>query len=161
MTDILFQRFRERFPSINDYERITIYGAYERIYLDLIEAEFISSPLFDSKEKIKDLALKIFDVNFIYKFLRDGLDERVGIIFDPIILPKPKMSYESFRRNMNYSGHSIEITLPASHPMITISTGNRGAVDLIEKQRDNYYNFVVEVYEIFLGNAKKNEDKVD
>jgi hypothetical protein len=155
MTDILFQKLKERFPPVNDYERISIYGAYERIYLDLIDYAFIGMPYFDSQERIKNLALKTFDVNFISKFLKDGGEQRLSIIFEPVILNKTKMSYELFEYHENHSGHSMDVMLPSTHPIITISTGNRGHVDLLPKQRENYYNFVENVYRLFLENANK------
>ncbi len=155
MTEILFKKLRERFPPINDYERITVYEAYERVYLDLIESAFMKDKQFNSPEKIKNLAQRIFDVNFVYIPLNNGGEKRWTVIFEPIILDKGKMSEESFRYQENYSGHSIEVILPSSHPMITISTANRGAIDLFPKQRDNYYNFVEDVYKLFLQNANE------
>ena len=155
MTDILFQRLMERFPPIDDYERVSIYGAYERIYLDLIESAFMKSKQFNLSKKIKNLALRIFDVNFIYIPLSDGGEKRWSVIFEPIILDKEKMSDESFKYQGNHSEHSIEVILPSTHPVITISTGNRGAIDLLPKQRDNYYNFVENIYRLFLQNANE------
>ena len=65
------------------------------------------------------------------------------------------MSDESFKYQGNHSEHSIEVILPSTHPVITISTGNRGAIDLLPKQRDNYYNFVENIYRLFLQNANE------
>lgn len=158
MTEILFQRFRGKFPAIGGQERITLYGAYERIYLNLMAREFLETPYFDSHEKIKDLASKTFDVNFISKFLNDGGQRRLAIIFVPIILPKSQGGTEELMRyNDNYSEHSIDIDLPTNHPMITISTGNRGRTDLLDRQRDIYYNFVEGIYGLFLENARSQK----
>ncbi len=152
MTEILFQRLKKKFPPINDYERITIYEAYERIYLDLIEKEFSQGRYFNPKKEIKDLALEIFDTYFISKSLCDGGQERLAIIF----LEKfpSKISYKQFMYNTWYSGHSFDISLPASHPVITISTGNRGRTDLLDRQRDLYYNFVEGIYNLFMEKIK-------
>ncbi|MEX2017564.1 MAG: hypothetical protein WD876_03765 [Candidatus Pacearchaeota archaeon] len=150
MTDVLFQRFRKRFPPINDYERISTYGADERIYLDLITLEFTKGKYINPQEEIKGLAQKVFDVNFIWKNLNDGGTKRLTLIFDP----GKQISEESFIYHENYSGHSIDINLPASHPEITISTGHRGKVVLLDRQRDKYFEFAEGVYNIFLDNAK-------
>ncbi len=151
MTDILFKRFRERFPPIGDRERITIYEAYERIYLDLIEREFVEAPQFDSLDKIKDLASKTFDVNFYWGYSHYNMSHNVPtIIFDPKCGTKKLMEYDDW-----YSCHSIEVDIPSFHLVITISTGNRGRADLIEKQRDKYFEFVEGVYKLFLENARQ------
>ncbi len=157
MTERLVQRFRERFPPINGYERVTIYEAYERIYLDLIEQDFMPLRHFNPHREIKDLALKTFDVSFICKFLDNGGWNRLAIIFSEEILPKGKMSYELFRYNLWYDGHGIEVSLPATHPIITVSTGNRGRTDLLDRQRDLYYNFVEGIYNIFLEKVKSSK----
>jgi hypothetical protein len=154
MTSILFERFKKRFPPINEYERIRVYENFERIYLDLIKEEFLSAHYINPKEEIEELAKKIFDVNFACRSLSDGGDSRLAIIFDPIILPKGKMNEEDFMYHSWYDGHSIEISLPARHPMVTISTGNRGRTDLLNRQRDLYYNFTEEVYNLFLKKAR-------
>lgn len=157
MTEILFQRFRKRFPPIGGQERITIYEAFERIHLNLLEPEFANATFFTSQEKINSLAKRTFDVNFKWGYTH--YSERLKIptiIFVPIILPKNQGGTEELMRYQdNYSEHSIEITLPANYPMITISTGNRGRTDLLDRQRDLYYNFVEGVYGLFLENARK------
>jgi len=158
MTDMLFQRFRKRFPAINGQERITIYEAYERIHLNLIAPEFVDAPFINPQEEIKDLASKVFDVNFCWGHTYYNSIKKVPtIIFSPKILSKNEGGTEELMRyNGAYSGHSIEITLPANHPMITISTGNRGRTNLLYRQRWKYYYFVDGVYSSFLANSRKH-----
>ncbi len=155
MTEILFQKFKERFPPIGDCERITIYEAFERIHLYLIDEAFVDAPSFASQEKINDLASKTFDVNFRWGHAYYSTLSKVPtIIFDPVILPKAEGgTYKLMEYNDYYSGHSIEIELPSYFPKIIISTGNRGRTDLLDRQRDLYYNFVEGVYNLFLENA--------
>ena len=157
MTDILFNRFRNRFPPLNGYEKITIYGAYERIYLDLIGREFMSAPFINPEDEIKTLASKVFDVNFEWGYsYYDAKTKNPEIIFNPAGLSKDKGGTEELMRYQdNYSGHTIEIKLPARNPEITISTGNRGKTLLLDEQRDKYFEFVEEIYKIFLESSRK------
>jgi len=152
MTVVLFEKFKQRFPPIKNHDRVSIYEAYERIYLSIIDRQFIGAPDFNSEQKIKDLASKTFDVNFVSKTFEEGHKNKLYLIFEPIIFSK--MSKKSFLYNSSYSGHSIDINLPSFWPEITISTGNRGRTNLSQKQRDKYYNFVEEIYNLFLENAK-------
>lgn len=161
MTFILCERFKQRFPPINEYKRISVYEDYERIYLNLIEKEFLSAPCINPKEEIEELAKKTFDVNFECKSLNDGGDSRLAILFFPIILPKGKMNEEEFKYHQWFDDHSIEISLPARYPDITISTGNRGRTDLLDRQRDLYYNFTEGVYNLFLEKARDNKNIQD
>ena len=152
MSDKLYKTLCETFPPIGSCKapRITLYppdsgGTWiERIYLNLIEKEFlkIEQPIVKSKE-IKELAGRIFeDIEFnffkhqeegnVISFIPDGID-----------------SY-----SQNYIGHYISVRDPLRYPIITISTGNRGSIRLYPRQRKKYFQFVKELYGLFLGKIK-------
>ncbi len=155
MTEKLYNMLMERFPPAKENYRIGVYEAWERIYLSLNEREFINAPPFDSKEKINDLAQKLFDVN--YEWGKTYYTEPIPtIIFAPKILSKREggtvamMKYGDY-----YSGHSIEIQIPCQRVEMTINTGNRGVTFLNPKQRKKYYDFVLGVHGLFIENANR------
>ena len=150
MTFLLTERLKKRFPDINGSQRVDIYENYERIYLNLIAREFLNSPYINPLEELEKLALETFDAHFICEPIDNKKDIGLRVSFLPKILPKSKMSQESFEYQSRYSEHTIEISLPANHPEITISTGNRGRGNLLDKQRDLYFKFIEGVYNIFL-----------
>jgi len=142
MTDILFKRLTERFPLEENMD-VSAYENFERIYLSLPDFRFKKYPLFDSYDRIKDLASKIFDVPFAYE--KRG-DTGPAIFFEPEL----KTDYQR-----NHVNHSIEVKLPAKYPIIIIDTGNRGCGFLLDNQRDNYFKFVEETFNLFLKNSNK------
>ena len=92
MTEKLYNMLMERFPPAKENYRIGVYEAWERIYLSLNEREFAEGPIFDSQEKINDLAQKLFDVN--YELGETYYTEPIPtIILEP---KKPKGSTYSF-----------------------------------------------------------------
>ncbi|MEA3229646.1 MAG: hypothetical protein U9P44_01915 [archaeon] len=145
MSEVLYKMFCEKFPPIGSVSRISVYPLdsggtlIERIYLNLLDESFIEveEPLTDS-DSIKKLAGKIFDdVEFdFYKHSEEG-----NIIF---FNPEGVDDY-----SQNYSGHYIAVREPLKIPVITISTGNRGAIKLNSRQRDKYFYFVCELYDMF------------
>jgi len=142
MTYKLVEILKNEYPPINNFERVSIYGAYERIYLDLISKDFLNGGLLKDSKKIFELAQKLFDVPFT--FGRKG-DLGEIIYFEPS---------SSNKYEQNHFAHYIKVEVPSNHPMITISTANRGAGELFKKQRDNYFKFVNETYNLFLKNAE-------
>ena len=142
MTDILFKRLADRFPLCDNCD-ISVYENYERIYVHLANPRFSKSPQFNSHNKIKNLASIVFDVDFVY--------EKRGEIGPAIFFePKKRDSYSH-----NHQDHSLHVHLPSKFPMVTIDTGNRGSTILMNRQRDNYFKFVEETFNLFLNNVKK------
>ncbi|KHO54614.1 MAG: hypothetical protein QT10_C0014G0012 [archaeon GW2011_AR19] len=140
MTKILFSRLRKIFPEPN---KVSIYGAYERIYLSLHHKKFADAVSVNvSHKNLKELASKIFEIPFEY--------EKRGEI-GPAIFFEPKINRRS---HQNYQQHYIKVSLPLKFPEIEISTGNRGSEFLFRKQRDDYYKFVEETYFLFLEKCK-------
>lgn len=155
MTEKLYNMLIKRFPPIHENYRISIYEAYERIYLSLSEREFAEGPIFDSLEKIDNLASKLFDVNF--RWGKTYYPEPIPTIcFDPIIIPKSEGGTEKMMEYGNYyDEQSIEIKIPFSFIQMTINTGNRGVTFLHPKQRQKYFDFVVGVHGLFIENANR------
>jgi hypothetical protein len=143
MTDILANILRAEYPQINSFDPISIYGAHERIYLNLTNKKFHKAPKFNDSNKIFQIAEKIFDVPFDFE-IKGDIGE--AIFFSP---------QKNDEYHQNHFGHYIQVHLPYSYPLITISTGNRGAVELFENQRMNYFQFVKETYNLFITNAEQ------
>ena len=137
MTFELAQMLKETYPPILNFERINIYGKNERISLNLLDFCFDGKSNFNDHTKIEALARKIFDVPFVY--------EKKGDI-GPAIFFQPKIN-DSYHQN--HTNHYINVYLPGKCPEITISTGNRGPSLLIDKQRQNYFQFVNQIFELF------------
>ncbi len=110
MTDKLFKILKKEFPVFKSIERVRIYGAHERIYLNLIDKRFHKSKYFKDYDEIEKIANKIFDVPFVYE-IRGDVEK--SIFFKP--------------RN----------------------------VKLFDKQKDNYYRFVINVFNKFSEYAKR------
>ena len=144
----------EKFPPIGPYktERVTTYipdGPTERIHLYLIDKIYldIREPIVQS-EQVEGLAKKIFD-DIDFRFY--GHQEEGNVIqFKPYGLDKYVQ---------NYLGHYIAVHEPLKFPKMTISTANRGAFRLHERQRQKYFDFVVDLNGIFLDEAKKFHEK--
>lgn len=147
--------FREKYPPTpRGNQRMSIYppaededncALVERIYLDLIEKIIINT---DRTKKlievslIENLAKKIFDdVNF--KFYEDS-EEGPIIFFEPTKIDKYSDSY---------THHYIAVDKKLRIPTLTISTGNRGAIELHPRQRKKYFQFVNELYETYVASA--------
>ena len=151
MSDVLLKMFRERYPPVGpkDYERLSTYpfngGDYiERIYLELLEKIFVDlyKPLI-VPEDIEKLAEKIFDdIDHKFYYLQD---EGYIISFKP-----PADIDEYFQ---SYAEHTISVKKPFIFPKITFSTGNRGSIKLHDRQREKYFQFANELYDIFMENA--------
>jgi len=143
--------FRERYPPVgpHDYERLSTYpfngGDYiERIYLELLEKIFVdlNKPLI-VPEDIEKIAEKIFD-DIDHKFFYHQ-DEGYIISFK---LPSGMDKYFE-----SYSEHIISVKEPFNFPKITFWTGNRGSIKLHDRQREKYFRFANELYDIFMENA--------
>ena len=148
MTDKLVRMFEEKYPPIGPYQtsRVSTYNSIERIYLYLLDEVFvgIKKPLVATND-IKTLANKIFDdANF--KF-----EENPGTLTGPVIIFEPR---GADRYSMNYSGHYIQVHKPFVVPVVTLSLANRGAAKLYHKQRNKYFGFVNNLYELYLESAK-------
>jgi len=151
MSDVLLKMFRERYPPVglHNTERLSTYpfngGDYiERIYLELLEKIFVDlyKPLI-VPEDIEKLAEKIFD-DIDYKFFYHQ-DEGHIISF---MLPTGMDEYFE-----SYSEHIISVKEPFYFPKITFWTGNRGSIKLHKRQREKYFQFANELYDIFMENA--------
>ena len=142
MTDVLADILRKEYPPLNGVERVSTYENNERIYLNLIPLIALFPPMFTDSNKIFEIAKNTFDVPF--KFEKRG-DIGEAVFFEPAINDK---------YHQNHFGHYIHIDLPFSYPLITIFTGNRGAVSLIAQQRQRYFDFVNKVYKSFQDNAE-------
>ncbi|MDD5023281.1 MAG: hypothetical protein PHU63_03875 [Candidatus ainarchaeum sp.] len=66
MTYKLVELLKKEYPPLNDFERVSIYGAYERIYLNLISQDFLNNKFLIDSKKILELAQKLFDVPFTF-----------------------------------------------------------------------------------------------
>ena len=154
MSDKLVEMFRKRYPlTPRGYDRIYTYppnGSIERIHLHLVEKDFLKfldkkKPLADISS-IKNIAQEVFnDIGCkFYTLEEQGIDN----IFS--FYPKKMDDY-----NESYTGHFIEIREPLIIPKIMISTGNRGRIKLHDRQRKKYFQFINEVYDIFVQNSKK------
>ncbi len=155
MSDVLLKMFCERYPPLDPHntERLSTYpyggGDWiERIYLELNENIF-SDLIEDSSgplivpEDIEKLAEKIFD-DIDYKFFYHQ-DEGYIISFK---LPSGMDEYFE-----SYSEHIISVQEPFYFPIIAFWTGNRGSIKLHDRQRDKYFQFANELYDIFMENA--------
>ncbi len=153
MSDKLYQLLCRRFPpTCRGYKRISIYPPcedenptwIERIHLNLVEKEFldIKESLVKSEE-IEGLAKEIFD-DIPFRFYKN--QEEGNIIY---FAPEGIDNY-----NQKYFGHFIEIHEPLIIPKITISTGNRGSIDLHQRQRKKYFKFVENLYDLCINKTK-------
>ena len=151
MTDQLYKMFCSRFPPIPETgtERVTTYMGVERIHLKLIDKAFFDTERVTDSKIVKNTAEKIFDdVEFRFYTLQEEGDV---ILFEPYGLDGYKQ---------NYVGHAIEVLQrPRRSPVITFSTGNRGAIRLKDRQRKKYFDFAVELNDIFLKEAKSSNEK--
>ena len=115
------------------------------ISMDLVKVEKIfigiRTPIIEPGD-IGELAKKIFDdVNFdFYKHQEEG----------NVILFRPN-GIDDY--SQNYMGHYVSVKDPLRYPIMTISTGNRGSIKLHLRQRGKYFQFVKELYELFLEKA--------
>ena len=141
MTEKLVKILSELYPPAKNHDRISIYGAHERIYLLLFDHVFSGTPIIHDIECFRKLANETFDVHF---YIGSKGDIKNAVFFEP-------NSQDDYQQN--YSNHFIQIILPSNFPQITISTGNRGRVNLLDKQREKYLEFVKYVYGIFAENS--------
>jgi len=153
MSDILYNQLLEKYPDTpRGYKRVSLYpkeknAPIEFFHLNLVEKIFTDiedrKPL-ANKEEIKDIADKIFDdvthkfwenteEGYMIKFSLEGIDDYF----------------------QHYSGHYIAVDEHFFIPKIVISTGNRGLNVLHPKQRERYFKFVNEVYDLFVERAKE------
>ena len=98
-------------------------------------------------EDVDIIAKKIFD-DIEYEFYPET-EEGTVVYFSPAVGLNKMTDYSE-----NYRGHYLAINR-LTHPVMTISTGNRGQSLLNDKQREKYFEFVNRVYEQFLESAKK------
>jgi hypothetical protein len=146
MTLELVNMLRNRFEVENPIEDIFIYENNERIYINLSSDVYIQNagrnlkeiPLLESDARFRNIADKIFDVDFLY--------EKEGNI-GPAFFFKPS-TIDIYSQNHTY--HYLQVHLPATYPLITISTGNRGETNLLPEQRAKYFAFVEQTYGVFL-----------
>lgn len=153
MSDKLYEMFKLRFPPVGPYktERVTIYPpdcgrAIERIHLNLIDESFLGleEPILESAS-IEKLAKKTFD-DIPFRFYTQQ-DEGDVILFSPEGIDE---------YSQKYAGHSIEVLQkPPRFPWITFSTGNRGCIGLHKRQRKKYFNFTVDLNDLFLECVNK------
>lgn len=141
MTDILVDILNKEYRGVCGSGCVSVYGVYERIYLNLTNEKFSKAPSFNDSKKILRIAKEIFDVPFDFE-MKGDIGE--AIFFSP----KINDAY-----HQNHFGHYIQVHLPSAYPMITISTGNRDAVKLFETQRNNYFEFVKGLYSMFINHA--------
>jgi hypothetical protein len=143
MTLVLTDMIRSNFV-ISNPNNISIYDKNKRIEINLSDEYDLRNidtakkiEPFNNHERIKHIAEQIFDVDFLYE--TQG-NTGPAVFFMPSLRDK---------YNQNHVGHYIQVHLPNSYPVITIGTGEKGASTLLEKQRENYLQFVREVYNIF------------
>jgi hypothetical protein len=146
MTVELVKILYEIYPpkdGLDKVNNISIYGAHERVYLTLLNRSFIDSKKISDINIFRPLAENIFDVPF---YIGSRGDVKNAVFFEPNSPDK---------YSQNYSNHYIQINLPLTYLEMTISTGNRGRVDLFDKQRKKYVEFVNGVYDIFPCKIRK------
>jgi hypothetical protein len=152
MSDKLYEMLRIKFPPVGPYkiERVTTYPpdcdrCIERIHLNLIDEAFfgLKEPILESAS-IEKLAKKTFDIPFRFYTQQEEGD---------VILFSPEGIDEYIQK---YAGHSIEVLQkPPRSPIITFSTGNRGCIGLHNRQRKKYFNFAVNLNDLFLECVNK------
>jgi hypothetical protein len=153
MTQLLADMLRNYF-EIKNPNHISVHGLGERIELNFCDERLITNAKrrlkkkdvtkFNNYEIIEKIAEEIFaagtdfDVDFLYEIRGD-----IGpAIF---FMPSKNDSY-----NQNYHGHYIQVHLPNIYPQITIAIGKRENSFLLDKQRENYFEFVKQVHGLFL-----------
>jgi len=164
MSEILCKMLYERFPPIGPHNvnRVLIYTGFateawtpnskgqthiERIHLDLIDRIFLDvKEALVQPEEIKRLADKIFDIPFDFNLTDDGYT----IYFQ-------QHGIDDY--SQKYSHHFIAVKEQLKKPQIMISTGNRGAIVLNNMQREKYFQFVTELYDLFFKRARLNKSK--
>ena len=149
MTDKLVKMFEGKYPPVGPHKtsRVSTYNGIERIYLNLLDKVFvgIEKPLVFMGE-IKTLTNKIFDGDANIRF-----EEDPGTLTGAVIIFEPR---GADNYSMNYDGHSIQVHKPFVVPVVTLSLANRGAAKLYHKQRNKYFGFVNNLYELYLESAK-------
>jgi hypothetical protein len=144
MTSKLRDLLVEKYPyeTENSKSSFFIYGAGERIYLNLYHKSFCSKEHgLINHEEIDRIARNFF--NLFYEMRKIDKDE--------IIILNP----DNDMKHREYDGHNITVYSPFFYPCMEISTGHRGNGDLTGEQRQKYFEFVKEIYEKFLENARK------
>ena len=155
MANQLYQQLLEKYPRINDFDRVSGYpppNGLERISLILKSEEFAKA----RKElitipEIKDIAEKVFD-DVAWKFYEIEGTLQNAIVFDS---SKPPVTRNSRQYAQKYDNHLIQILSPFYYPSIELSLGWRGNSQLHSKQREKYFSFINSMYDKFLENAKK------
>jgi len=141
MTEKLYSLLKEEYPEANGSEQVTIYGAHERIYLNILDERLRGAPEIKDSSEITRIAEEVFDVPF--EFEAKG-DVGEAVFFNPV-------SEDPYQQN--HYAHFVQVYLPSNYPLIIISTGNRGAVELFQIQRKNYFDYIMKIHELFLRNA--------
>jgi len=128
---------------------VSIYEANERVSAIINDFRLLEARPFDDPEEIRRIAGDVFDVPTTF--------EQSGTLHPAVFFQtsdwrrKPEgMDLGYFR---NHDGHLIEVHPGWAMPGLVFWTGNRGAAVLHDRQRDNYFNFLVEVHKAYLKKA--------
>lgn len=142
MTQKLYEMFKKKYPQ--EYNNFSIYGADERINLSLKDKLFIEKTDLMSISELDGICNKYFKGFYKIKDAEDFSLRGIFVLFE----------VDGLKRYQNYFGHSFWITRFAPLEM-EIATGNRGNFLLTEKQRENYFEFVNDIFEKLKENALK------
>ena len=135
MTNKLVELLRETFPAPSN---IDTYASTQRIYLNLRKQNKKHAL---TNKRIQEITQTTF-TDIDYELTTKG-DWGYGIFFTP--QAHKATSQADLRRIDNYAEHHI-LLQDYNVGDITITTGNRGADVLHDKQRKQYFTFIKELY---------------
>ncbi len=142
MTQKIYEMFKKKYPQ--EYNNFSIYGADERINLSLKDKLFIDKGNLMPLSELDDICNKYFRGFYKIQDARKFSLKGIFVLFE----------VDGLREYKNYFGHSFWIShfIPLE---MEISTGNRGNFLLTKKQRENYFEFVNDIFEKLKENALK------
>jgi len=151
MSHILVQMLVERFePDERSPEQIFIYPYgqeeektkikyIERIEISLYNEKFEGRRFKADDDKIQSTAERL--AGEIFDDVNHSLNKNMEYIHIIEFLPVKPDEY-----NQKYTGHYISIKTYSNRLRIDIFTGSRGDMQLNDKQRQKYFDYVVDLY---------------
>lgn len=142
MTQKLYEMFKKKYPQ--KYNNSSIYGADERINISLKDKLFIGNTDLMPLSELNEICNKYFRGFYKIEDAKNFSLRGIFVLFE----------VDGLRKYQNYFGHSFWI--PQFIPLdMEISTGNRGNFLLEDRQRENYFEFVNDIFEKLKENALK------
>jgi len=136
---------QERYPEPPN--QVGVLGA-DRIWLTLRSREFLPNVILVMPEDISGVADKVFDD------VHHEFHKKLGTIDNVLTFDSEKSNNSDVNYVKSYDNHSVSFPR-LSIPEIEILTGNRGNAALHERQRQKYFDFVNQVYGLFLSKAAR------